>query len=146
MDETMVKCKTCGEEIPQKEILKHYKTAHPRRGKETKGKAAKEEIEHRPTGATMNPVQAAIMEFVGEKLQLPMTPALIYGYFCAKKMGFDGNVAEFITEVIDDFFQYRGINYYEEVMKWEEIGKKAILEEEMRGQLEKAPATGTGAK
>lgn len=142
MADTMVKCKTCGRELPQKEILKHYKIEHPGA---TKGKAAKDE-DRRPTTSTLNPVQAAIMEFVGEKLQLPMTPALIYGYFCAKRMGFEGNVGEFLTEVIDDFFQARDINYYAEVMKWEEIGKRTILDEEMKELQEKTLATGTGAR
>ena len=64
---------------------------------------------------------------------MPMTPALIYGYFCAEKMGFNGNVAKFRQEVPADFYQARGINYYEEVMKWEKLGKRTILEEEKLG-------------
>ncbi len=58
------------------------------------------------------------MEFVGEKFQLPMTPALIYGYFCARKTGFNGDMAEFLQDVIDDFYHARGINYYQEVIQW----------------------------
>ena len=110
----MARCKFCGEDIPQKELFRHFNTQHPEEMKEArrrggKGKVAAQESKLK-SESTMNPVQAAIMEFVGEKLQLPMTPALIYGYFCAKKMGFEGNVGEFLTEVIDDFFQARGIN------------------------------------
>ena len=147
----MAKCKLCGMDIPQSEVFKHYNTQHPKETQEArrkgKGKSAKEGTEGRLTGITMNPVQAAIMEFVGEKLQMPMTPALIYGYFCAKKMGFDGNVAEFLQEVIDDFFQARSVNYYEEVMKWEEIGKRTTPEKETKEpQPEKVLATGTGAR
>ena len=149
----MARCKFCGEDIPQKELFRHFNTQHPEEMKEArrkggKSKVAAQEREGRvKADSTMNPVQAAIMEFVGEKLQMPMTPALIYGYFCAKRMGFDGNVAEFLQDVIDDFYQARGINYYEEVMKWEEIGKRTILEEEMKDlHMEKPLATGTGAR
>lgn len=142
----MAKCKLCGEEVPQTEVFKHYNTKHPERRQKGKGKADAGKDSGLKATATMNPVQAAIMEFVGEKLQLPMTPALIYGYFCAKKMGFEGNVGEFLTEVIDDFFQARGINFYQEVMAWEEIGRRTILEEQMKELQEKASATGTGVR
>jgi len=153
----MATCKFCGEEVPQKELFRHFNTRHPEEMKEVRRKAGKSKVAAAAETAkkekvlksdsTMNPIQAAIMEFVGEKLQLPMTPALIYGYFCAKRMGFEGNVAEFLQEVIDDFYQARGINYYEEVMKWEEIGKRTILEEEMKDlHMEKPLATGTGAR
>lgn len=102
--------------------------------------------DHKTEATTINPVQAAILEFVGEKLQLPMTPALIYGYFCAKRMGFEGNVAEFLTEVIDDFFQARGINYYQEVTQWGVIGKKTIQEEMKAPPQENPLQTGIAAK
>ena len=148
----MAKCKFCGMDVPQLELFKHFNTQHPeemkearRKGGKGKGVAAKERV--LKSDVTLNPVQAAIMEFVGEKLQLPMTPALIYGYFCAKKMGFDGNVAEFLQEVIDDFFQARGLNYYEEVMTWSQTGKRTTPEEEAKGpQSEKPLATGIGAR
>jgi hypothetical protein len=142
----MAKCKFCGEDIPRDELFRHFNTEHPAEMKQARARKSKKEPEHKPTATTMNPVQAAIMEFVGEKLQMPMTPALIYGYFCAKKMGFNGNVAEFLQEVIDDFFQARGINYYEEVMRWEEIGKKTTLEEEMKELQQKIPVSGIAAK
>lgn len=155
----MARCNFCGEDVPQKELFRHLNTQHPEEMKEVRRKAGKSKGGAAPEGtkkereggikaaSTMNPVQAAIMEFTGEKLQLPMTPALIYGYFCAKKMGFDGNVGEFLTEVIDDFFQARQINYYAEVMKWEQTGKTAILEEEMKEFTQEKPlATGTGAR
>lgn len=145
----MAKCSFCGEDVPRDELFKHLNTKHAQEMKEAralKKKGKETTAERKPPATTMNPVQAAIIEFVGEKLQLPMTPALIYGYFCAKRMGFDGNVAEFLTEVIDDFFQARGINYYEEVMKWQEIGKTTIPEGEMRDLQEKVPVTGTDGK
>ena len=139
----MAKCKLCGMDVPQLEMLKHYNTQHPKETQEARRKGSKGKDKKDDRGddrgdkmkadITMNPVQAAIMEFVGEKLQMPMTPALIYGYFCAEKMGFNGNVAEFLQEVIDDFYQARGVNYYEEVMKWEKTGKAIILEKEKLG-------------
>ena len=71
------------------------------------------------TNIVFNPVQAAILQFVGQTMVVPNTPALIYGYFCARKYGFVGNVAEFLQEVIDGYFyEFKGINYYEEVQGW----------------------------
>lgn len=81
-----------------------------------------------------------MLEFVGQSIQVPNTPALIYGYFCAKKMGFEGSVSEFIQEVIDDFFDARGINYYREVMQWQEAGKKIIPEQALPAQTEAVAA------
>ena len=130
----MVRCKLCGKTVPNEEFFPHLHTEHPEEMQEIRCQPKRRKPPKTPTAmpekpdtsaledklqtkATLNPVQAAIMEFVGEKLQTPMTPALIYGYFCAKKMGFEGNVGEFLQDVIDDFYQARGINYYEEVMK-----------------------------
>lgn len=44
----MVKCKTCGKELPQTEVLKHYKLEHPR-GKESLGQTPKKETETPPS-------------------------------------------------------------------------------------------------
>lgn len=158
----MAICKYCGESIPQLELFKHFNQEHPDEMRELRSKAGRSrkkkggDIPEDPGGAaqerlkatvTMNPVQAAIMEFVGEKIQVPMTPALIYGYFCAKKMGFGGNIAEFIQDVIDDFFKSRGINYYAEVMEWEESGRRTSPEgETTESPTEKLLAIGTGAR
>ena len=147
-------CDFCGKEVEAKEKLKHQWAEHRDEMLKISAKRRKSKSEKSPPEAdktikprtaektaatgkakaisaiTDNPVQAAILEFVGERLQLPMTPALIYGYFCAKKMGFEGTVAEFLAEVIDDFFESREINYYAEVMKWK-TGETIIPEELM---------------
>lgn len=148
----MAKCKFCGQNIPRDQLFKHLNTGHPEEMKKAreesrKKKAGQKEREEAKIEAiTMDPVQAAIMEFIGERLQLPMTPALIYGYFCAKKMGFEGNVAQFLVDVIDDFFAARGINYYQEVMQWRKTGE--IITQEGLGLTprESPSQSGTGTK
>ena len=89
--------------------------------------AGKNEVQETPKiklpKSTTSLVEAAMVEFIGQSIQIPNTPALIYGYFCAKKMGFEGSLGEFIQAVIDDFFESRGINYYKEALRWEEVGK-----------------------
>ena len=62
--ETLVKCKTCGKEVPQTEILKHYSTEHSRRGNETReSKADIGKTEDKLQADTaMNPGQVAVME------------------------------------------------------------------------------------
>jgi hypothetical protein len=132
----MALCKFCKQDIPRDQLFNHLNTEHNEEMKEArkrkralKGeKGGKKEVKvlQKSEAITMDPVQAAIMEFIGERLQLPMTPALIYGYFCAKRMGFKGNVAQFLVDVIDDFFEARGINYYKEVMEWGKIGETII--------------------
>jgi len=42
---------------------------------------------------------------------------------CAKKHGFEEDIAMSLMEVIDDFYSSRGINFYGEVMGWEGIGE-----------------------
>jgi hypothetical protein len=145
----MAICKFCKQDIPRDQLFKHLNTEHKEEMKKARKQARIKKqgskTDHN-VATTMDPVQAAIMEFIGEKLQLPMTPALIYGYFCAKKMGFEGNVAQFLVDVIDDFFEARGINYYEEVMKWGKIGE--IITQEGLGVKPQGSLsqTGTAAK
>jgi len=137
----MALCKFCGDEVPQKELFKHFNEEHPdemreMRSKGGKAKAGKTkgdgDLQHKQkVKTTSSLVEAAMLEFVGQTIVVPNTPALIYGYFCAKKYGFEGSVGEFLTEVIDDFYQARDMNYYEEVSGWQEIGK-ATLEKEQQ--------------
>lgn len=149
----MAKCKFCGEEVPQKEMFKHWNEKHPDEVREMRSKGGKirmkgiaskeptpkaeETVKHqiKPVSSL---VEAAMLEFVGRSIQVPNTPALIYGYFCAKKMGFEGTIAEFLNEVIDDFFEARGINYYREVMAWQETGKTITPEQQPELVAERA--------
>lgn len=139
----MAKCKYCGEEIPQKELFQHFNKEHPEEMAEARKKGAKERWKGKkqqtdsPQDTTKEKltapslVEAALLEFVGQTIVVPNTPALIYGYFCAKKYGFVGSVGEFLQEVIDDFFQARGVNYYEEVQAgWQGIGSTISQEEQ----------------
>jgi len=142
----MQKCKFCGEVLPANKMFGHWNEKHPeqvmeirRRGGQSRAKpptspanlpganagdnAGGEKTHIKLPKSTTSLVEAAMVEFIGQSIQIPNTPALIYGYFCAKKMGFEGSLGEFIQEVIDDFFESRGINYYKEVMRWEEVGK-----------------------
>lgn len=136
------KCDFCGIELAPKEKLKHHWDEHReemlkisarRKNKKKPAKGSDQPTAKQKTD-TPNLVEAAMLEFVGQTIQVPNTPALIYGYFCAKKMGFEGSIAEFLQEVIDDFYEARGINYYKEVMEWE-IPGKTITPEEKPQQL-----------
>lgn len=145
----MAICKFCKNDIPRDQLFKHLNTEHKAEMKQAREQARIKKESSRVTvhsAVTMDPVQAAIMEFIGEKLQLPMTPALIYGYFCAKKMGFQGNVAQFLVDVIDDFFEARGINYYKEVMEWRKIGETISQEGLGITPKESPSANGIAAK
>ena len=151
-------CKFCLQEIPRGEFFRHLHQEHPdemkelqRQGGLARQKKAKKnqgtetmaaEPQKGSTGSknkttpTPNLVEAALLQFVGQTIVVPNTPALVYGYFCAKKYGFEGSVGEFIQEVIDDFFQARDINYYEEVQQgWEGIGRRISQEEQEEEEL-----------
>jgi len=144
----MAKCKFCGEEVPQKELFKHFNEKHREEMAEVRrnaarvkkeGKGSKEQTKKEPASKKVTSpslIEAAMLEFVGQTIVVPNTPALIYGYFCAKKYGFEGSVGEFLTEVIDDFYQARGINYYQEVQEgWQGIGKEISQEEQQDKEL-----------
>jgi hypothetical protein len=72
---------------------------------------------------TLSPVNAALVQFATQTMVVPNTPSLLYGFLCAKKLGFKGYLALFFQEMIDDFYERRGINYFEEVMGWSRIGE-----------------------
>lgn len=126
----MAKCKFCDkQDIPKDQLFSHYWQEHreqmleQRRRQGAPVKHSKNQDKSKSQGkdykvgiVTVNPLEASTVKFVGQTLVVPKTPALIYGYFCAKKMGFEGSVAEFIQDVIDDFYEARGIDYYKEVM------------------------------
>lgn len=92
-------------------------TPPPQRPTQTKGAAAPIKKAH-----ALTPVHAALVEFTNQTFVVPNTLALTYGYICARKFGFQGDLAMFLQEVIDDFYARRGVNYYTEVTGWTEIG------------------------
>ena len=150
----MAKCGFCGQDFPQKEILKHQWKAHREQklrqsqqaGKGGRGGAktddgARESKKPQP----LTPVHAALVQFVSQTFIVPNTPALTYGFLCAKKFGFQGDMALFLQEVIDDFYSSRGINYYGEVLEWEDL-PESLATASPRAQGEEASATGTGSR
>ena len=148
----MATCGFCGVEQPTKDLFGHQWKAHreqmleKRSGSRHKGKkegtrevaaSGGEKRSH-----TLSPVHAALVEFVAQSIVVPNTPALTYGYLCARKFGFQGDIALFIQEMVDDFYTRRGMNYYQEVMGWTEIGsvlKEPGLAPSGNGQGRKAP-------
>ncbi|MFH1764176.1 MAG: hypothetical protein ABIF09_08295, partial [Gemmatimonadota bacterium] len=114
------------------------------RGKEKKDGRQPPPVDTRKS-QPLTPVHAALVEFVSQTFVVPNTPALTYGFLCARKFGFQGDMALFLQEVIDDFYSSRGINYYGEVLEWEDL-PESLATASPRAQGEEASATGTGSR
>src|SRR3990170_8565207 len=136
----MARCGFCGVEVDHKDLWKHQWDNHPEEmkarsekgrlsprragkgdGKGDKGGPARP-LEPKRAAQPLTPVHAALVQFVSQTFVVPNTPALTYGFLCAKKFGFQGDMAPFLQEVIDDFYASRHINYYGEVLQWNGIG------------------------
>jgi len=83
-------------------------------------KGKKKPVANKGNGIVMNPTQAMLLEFAAQRMVVPMPPSLIYGYHCFLKYGYTGEMADFLRVMIDDYFESRGINYYEEVLGWDQ--------------------------
>ena len=136
----MAKCGMCGEEVPQKELFRHQWDKHREQMREVSGQHHRQKGQPGQPGdgqardgqrppreaarkpAALSPINAALVEFVNQTFVIPNNPALVYGFLCAKKLGFEGDMGMFLMEVIDDFYDRRHMNYYQEVAGWDGIG------------------------
>lgn len=67
-----------------------------------------------------NSTSAAMLKLVSQTMVIPNNPAIIYGYLYAQKhMGCDGDLGEFLAAVINDFYNFRELNFYDVV--WGEM-------------------------
>ena len=145
----MARCSICGEEIPASAVFQHRRERHPAEAQASTQKGLEKIQQVRAAAQAgaggvplpskdgkqppaparearrthpLSPVNAALVEFVNQTFVIPNNPALVYGFLCAKKLGFEGDMGMFLMEVIDDFYDRRHMNYYEEVAGWDGIG------------------------
>lgn len=134
----MVKCEECGKEFKSSQGLSghrqlvHRPSAEPS-AERTDGQPGagdgKRPVAPARRTQPLTPVHAALVQFVSQTFVVPNTPALTYGFLCARKFGFQGDMALFLQEVIDDFYASRHINYYTEVLQWDANGIGSVLKE-----------------